>query len=65
MAVNSKPYRILYDPSKTFRRGAEFSKTDFLESLSGKVWSRGTVVLDIETGEKFYVVGIKMLRLEE
>jgi hypothetical protein len=64
MAVNHKPVRILKDPTKMFKPGAEFSKHDFRESLDGGVWPRGMEVLDVETETVYIILGTRMVHKE-
>lgn len=65
VAVNHKPVRILKDPTKMFKAGAEFSKHDFRESLEGGVWPRGMEVLDVETEKVYIILGTRMVPKEE
>lgn len=50
-------YRVLNCPGGIYRRGAEFSRNDFLESLAGMVWPEGMEVEDIADGKHYRVHG--------
>ena len=62
MAINLKPYTILFDPDRIFKRGATFTKADFEISLEAGVWSWGMI---IETeGVVYKIIGTKLLPLK-
>jgi hypothetical protein len=57
-------YRVWECPGRIYRRGAEFSRNDFLESLSGMVWPDGMIVEDIASEEHYMVRGTVLLLVE-
>lgn len=65
MAINHKPYRVEYDPERMYKRGAEFSKADFENSLAGGVWSWGMYVRYIDSGQCFRVFGTTLYPAED
>ena len=58
-------YRVVTCPGGAYKRGAEFSRNDFLTSLAGLVWPDGMEVEDIADRERYVVHGYSLLRLEE
>ena len=57
-------FRVLGCPGGIYRRGAEFSRNDFLESLAGLVWPEGMEVEDIADNRRYRVHGYQLLELE-
>lgn len=56
-------FRVLRCPGGLFRSGAEFSRSDFLESLAGLVWPEGMDVEDIADHKCYTVHGYQLLEL--
>ena len=57
-------FRVLGCPGGIYRRGAEFSRNDFLESLAGLVWPEGMEVEDIVDHEQYVVHGYQLIKKE-
>jgi hypothetical protein len=57
-------FRVLICPGGAYRRGAEFSRNDFLESLAGLVWPEGMEVEDIADHEQYVVHGYQLIEKE-
>jgi hypothetical protein len=57
-------FRVIACPGGAYKRGAEFSRNDFLESLAGLVWPEGMEVMDIADNRCYKVHGYTLLELE-
>ena len=57
-------FRVLGCPGGVYRRGAEFSRNDFLESLAGLVWPDGMEVEDIADHRRYTVRGYTLQELK-
>ncbi len=65
MAINHKPYQVLYDPERMYRRGAEFSKADFENSLAGTVWPQGMFVRYLDNKKCYRVTGTELAEVAD